>query len=363
MASDVGSDVEDFEATQGPRRRKKPITEEDEEAGAPSAAAATTATTKKKPKTGKNSADEDAGPAEDAEEDPGPARRGEEPPPSFVRPDHVLEHDATQPGQMYAKTMNVKDICSIITGCCSVHGVETVLLTFSPLGLEFYTRAAQFSAMIVSAFYSKANFCQYNVHQTIKHVVRKSELDDLKKRIAKDVDFLEITNSTEGFIAGGRRTYKTGGGCDFQIQMNSMDETLLPVVDMSTLNWNMQVRTASQHFSDNVAFFGDQDKFIQLALKPKLLEFSGIRDTGSKSKQINQTIISEFTGQYRALFQKKMLKTVTAARDINRALCISFNLTELQSNFPVHFQYELGQDHPQSHFSVYIGPSNADDCD
>ncbi len=350
MASDVGSDVEDFETSKQPQRRKKPIADEDDDQGG----AAVVEHVEKKAKTTEGN---------DGEDEPvlGEARRGEEPPPSFVRPDHVLVPDQKNPDKMYARTMNVKDICSIITGCCAVPGVEAVLLTFSPQGLEFYTKPAKISPVCVSAFYSKSNFCTYKVSQTVKHVVQKSQLDDLKKRIAKDVEFLEITEGTEGFVAGGRRTYKTGGGCDFEINLDSLDESLISVTDMSTLRWNLQVRTASQHFADNVNFFDDTVKWIQLSVKPKLLEFTGIRDTGTTSKKVNQMINSEFAGEYHALFNKKLLKGVTAARDIHKALCISFNITE--SDFPVHFMYEMGQDHPQSHFSVYIAPCNAEDRD
>lgn len=358
--SDVGSDVEDFETSKAPQKRKKVAADDDDDA----AGAAVVEHVEKKSKadlaTTAGATNEEGAEEEDGV---GEARRGEEPPPSFVRPDNVLDHEKKTDagGQMYTKTMNVKDICSIITGCCSVPGVEAVLLTFSPQGLEFYTKPAKISPVCVSAFYSKSNFCTYNVTDTVKHVVHKAELDDLKKRVAKDVEFLEITDGSDGFVVGGRRTYKTGSSCDFKINMTSMDETTLSVTDMSNLRWNLQVRTASQHFADNVAFFDDQVKWIQLAVKPKLLEFSGIRDTGSRSKQVNQMITSEFTGEYKALFNKKVLKGVTAARDINRALCISFNISE--NDFPVHFMYEMGQDQPQSHFSVYIAPCNAEDRD
>jgi hypothetical protein len=186
-------------------------------------------------------------------------------------------------------------------------------------------------------------------------------LDDLKKRISKDVEFLEITDEVTGFVAGGRRTYKKGGGCDFNISLTTMEEDLVEKsVNMAAaLQFKMQIRTASQHFSDNIAFFDDQIKFIELSVKPSLLEFKGIRDSGTTSKTINQVINDGFFGEYVALFSRKQLKCVTSARDINQALCISYN-TEKTNVGPVHFMYELDQAQPRSHFSVYMMPCASD---
>lgn len=234
-------------------------------------------------------------------------------------------------------------------------------MTFTPAGMEMYARP-NVSPAIVSAFYSKDNFREYKVDTSVRHVISKTELDDLKKKVSKDVEFLEISANADGYVIGGRRAYKIGGGCDFTIQLTAITpDTKIVVVDMSSMVWNLQVRTASQHFSDNVGFFDDSIEFVKLTVKPKLLEFKGIRDTGSTSKSINQVIQSQFSGEYKALFNKKMLKVVTAARDINRALCISFKIDESAADFPVHFMYEMGQEKPQSHFSVYIAPCSGDE--
>ena len=353
--SDVGSDAEDFETSASARRRKPPSDD----------AAESEAPLKKVRR--EDGPTEDgaaaAGAAHD-EDDPdlGEARYGEVPAPSFERPAHVLAapaSDGKSSLNMYVKTLNVKDICSIITGCCSLPGVEAIMITFTPAGMEFYTKPSRVSPLVVQAFYGKSNFTTYQVSSDISHVVPKGELDDMKKRIAKEVEFLEIKDGTDGFVAGGRRTYKKGGSCDFHINLSSMEDNTIAVVDMSTLKFNLQVRTASQHFADNVAFFDDQVKYIQLAVKPKLLEFKGLRDTGSISKSIDQIINDGFSGEFKAIFTKKNLKAVTSARDINQALCISFNLTEM--DFPIHFMYEMG--HDKSHFSVYIAALTADERD
>lgn len=353
--SDIGSDVEDFEKSEKSEtqsRRRKPTAEAD---GGTEAGTITEGTSKKLKIH--DMFDETTvvggGGGEGENDGVGEPRRGEEPVSSFERPDHVL-HCSEE--RMHVKTMNVKDICSIITGCCAMPGVEGVLVTFGLEGLEFYARPDRSAPLLAHAFYHKANFSKYQVTKKISRVVPKTELDDLKKRIAKDVEFLEISDGVDGFVAGGRRTYNTGGGCDFTINLSSMEESSVCIVDLSSVRWNMQVRTASKHFSDNISFFDEHVKWIELAVSSKLLAFNGLREAGTTSKSINQTISSDFQGQYKACFNRKNLKSVTSARDINRTLCISFNITTF--DFPIHFMYEMGQEQPQSHFSVYVAPSN-----
>lgn len=77
---------------------------------------------------------------------------------------------------------------------------------------------------------------------------------------------------------GGQRTYKCGGECTFEINLTSIEVVpAIEILDMSNMQWNWEIRTASQHFADNVAFFDDQIEFIQMAIRQERLEFEGVR--------------------------------------------------------------------------------------
>lgn len=346
--SDAGSDQEDFEASNNAGKKKRPTRDDEIEQA------------EKKPKTEAPTQEEaeEKGDGEDDAPNEGPTR-GEVPVVDYTPPDTVLDN-APKSKQIYAKTLNVKDICNILGGCCAIPNIAEVIMTFKPTGLELYARPAT-SPVIVNAFYSnsKENFREYKVETTVEHTISKAELEDLKKKVGKDVEFLEFQNNAEGFKIGGRRVYKTGGSCDFTVQLTSISPQT-KVVDMSSLVWNLQICTASQQFFDNVSFFDESIEFIKLTLQSKSLVFKGFRDTGSATKSVIQPIQSEVTGGYDALFNKKMLKAVTSARDINRALCISFKLDD-QTCMPVHFKYEMGKEAIQSHFSVYVAPMGGEE--
>lgn len=330
--SDVGSDVEDFEG----RRPGKRARAAEPQATAPQPVV-----------------------AEDEDEKAHEAARGEAPVPVSQRPPNVLEAAHLAAHKMFVKSLSVKEMCNIISGCCSVPNMEAVMLTFSPQGLEFYGKPAAKGPVIVQAFYHKNNFSEYRVVRQIQYLIPKYELEDLKKHISKDVEAIEFTTHSNGFVVAGRRKYKNGGACDFQINLSNLDGIEYSVSDMSELRWNLQVRTASMHFSQNVNFFDDSIKHIQLVIKEDKLEFYGYNSFGVKSRHINQMLSSKFQGEHKAIFNKKMLKSVVGARDINKTLCISFNVTE--QSFPVHFMYEMGQEQPQSHLSIYLLPMVADE--
>lgn len=74
---------------------------------------------------------------------------------------------------------------------CTVPDVPILLCTFR------YAKP-EGSPSIVTAFLSNTTFSEYNIKHAIDYTISKAELDDLKKRVAKDVEFLEIRATEEG---------------------------------------------------------------------------------------------------------------------------------------------------------------------
>ena len=329
IMSDVSDNEQDFE---NPKKRK---TDDDDEEPAAT-------------KRGKKK-DEPLGVGDDE------GNRGTLPEISFVRPSQALDAkdiDST----MYAKTQGVKDLCNVLTGCCAVPGIEYIRMTFTPDGMQLDAIPTD-SPTMVQAFFNKDSFSEFKVSKVTTHVLSKVTLDNLKKKVAKDVEFLEITTNGAGFTVAGFRTYKTGRKCRFSILLGAMEQDV-PRPDLSLYSWNWMIRTSSQQLTDNISFFDDSNEFIRMTIKPDLLEWEGVKSSGAVTISIDQEIESKLTDKYEVIFQKKYLKIVTAAKDTNRTVSVKFNMDE--NVVPIHFMYELDKFQPASHFSAYIAPCNAD---
>ena len=283
---------------------------------------------------------------------------------TFIQPQQAMAQDnEEEDDQLYAKTMNVKDFGNVLTGCCSVPGVDFVILTFDPQGMQLYAKPIE-SPSIVTAFFNKDMFTEYRVTKQTRRILDKTRLDSLKKKISKEVEFLEISSCTEysGYTFSGYRIYKTGGKCKFTVNIANIHNPI-GVVDLSDVDWAWHLRTSSQKFKDNVDFIDDSNEFIRMTIRSKSMEFQGIRDTGQIGETIDQEAESKIEDKlkFEALFYKKYLKIITSTKDLNRSVNISFNLDNPDTPaYPVHFSYELDQASPQSHFSAYLLPFTTD---
>jgi len=259
---------------------------------------------------------------------------------------------------LYVKTQNVKDFANVLGGCCSIPGVAHVIMTFAPSGMQLYAKPND-SPTAVTVFFSREMFTEYKVTKETRRMLDKARLDSLKKKINKEVEFLEIRSWTDtpGFTFSGYRCYKTGGKCQFTFNIADVVHSM-EIFDMSTFKWNWQIRTSSQKFKDNIDFIDDSNEFIRVCIQDSSLEFCGIRDNGQVGEIVNQEIENKFTEKFEALFQKKYLKIVTSSKDLNKSLTISFNLDDPSNPdvLPVHFCYELDQATIQSKFSCFIVP-------
>ena len=302
---------------------------------------------------------------EECEEKGGKKQKGEEkesergvhPKISFVRPEQILNQQDVDKN-LFAKTQSVRDFCAVLTGCCSIPNVDTILMCFTEEGMQIYAKP-QLGGSLATAFFSKETFKDYQVKQKTQHLLQKSTLENLKKQISKDVEFIEITANENGFLVAGRLSYKVGLKSDFKILLTAVmpkEGEQLAILDLSDLSLNWKITTSAQQLSDNIKFFDDTTEFVTMTITPNpgLLEWKGYRDSGLSTICINQEIESSITEKFEVMFYKKLLKIVTVAKDINRSINIHFNMDNQAS--PVHFMYELEKSHPVSHFSAVIIP-------
>ena len=259
---------------------------------------------------------------------------------------------------LYVKTQNVKDFGNVVGGCCSIPGIGHVIMSFAPSGMQLYAKPNE-SPTLVTVFFSPEMFTDYKVSKETTHMLEKPRLDSLKKKINKEVEFLEARawKDTPGFTFSGYRCYKTGGKCQFTFNISSVEHSM-EVLDMKQLKWNWQIRTSSQKFKDNIDFIDDSNEFIRMRIKDSSLEFCGIRDNGQVGEIVNQEIEEKLNDEYEALFQKRYLKIITSTKDLNKSLTIAFNLNDPDHPdvSPVHFSYELDHAANQSKFSCFIMP-------
>lgn len=268
---------------------------------------------------------------------------------------------------LYVKTMSVKDFAHVLTACCAIPNLENIVMVFDTKGMQIYAHPSE-SSCVVTAFFNREMFTEYRVAAYTHRVLDKNRVDSLKKKIGKNVEFLEISACEEcvGFTFSGNRVNKIGGSCLFSF--NIADEyNNLQIVDVASavdLMWHVSM--SSDTFKENVNFIDDSNVFIKLIIDPKVIQLQGIQETGYTGEKIDQSTESKVDNamKFEALFYKKHLKIVTSAKDLNRSLVVSFNLdsdTSVKSLPLVQFSYQLDQHDPQSHLSTYLLPFVADE--
>ena len=99
---------------------------------------------------------------------------------TFDRPESVPAQDAVST-ELNVKTQNVKDFGNILLGCCAVPGVEVVIMTLTPEGMQLYAKPNE-SPTAVTVFWNKKMFIEYNVPKEVRRVMEKSRLEFLKKK-------------------------------------------------------------------------------------------------------------------------------------------------------------------------------------
>jgi hypothetical protein len=196
-------------------------------------------------------------------------------------------------------------------------------------------------------------------------MVDLARIQSLKKRINKEIPFLEITSSKDptcpGFTFSGLKEYKTGGKAKFDFNIAEIVEDM-QITDFRGIKWQYLVQIDAQKFKDNVDFLDDNNEFIAITIHGKNIYFQGIRETGQKGEIISHELDnSDVPDKFEALFQKKQLKIVTHTRELNKMLNIAYNNDGII--WPVHFFYEMDQAQQRSVFSTILIPScgNKDD--
>lgn len=256
------------------------------------------------------------------------------------------------------KTMNVKDFCNVIVGFGNVPNLEHILFEFDPKGMTMYGKPVQ-SPVVVLSFWNVEMFQDYTCVKSVRKWVSKDRVENLRKKISKDVECITIeqliSEGVDGLTFTGSRLYKTGGTSEFSFNIFEWKNTMDAVEMNVTYNWH--VHTSSQKLNHNVDFIDDKSEFISLELKNNSLIFKGISDTGMVAEQIqHETDTPDMKTNFSALFHKRFLKIITSTQALHKTVVISFNPDEGDCIYPVLFSYSLDQASPQSHFSAYLLP-------
>jgi hypothetical protein len=258
--------------------------------------------------------------------------------------------------QLFAKTMNIKDFCCIISGLGNIPNLEHVLFQFTHKGMLIYAKPVTSPVMAIS-FWNPGMFQNYKCTGNISKWVSKCRLENLRKKISKDVQHLDISCISEGqpgLEFSGTRLVKTGGECKFSFNIFEWKVPLDPIkID---INYNWHVSTAAEKFKDNIEFIDDKSELISIRLNKSSFVFQGITDTGLVAEEISHKTDSCVQVNFNCLFYKRYLKIITAAQSLHKTLNISFFPDEEEETYPVLFSYELDQSSPKSHFSVYVLP-------
>lgn len=301
--------------------------------------------------------------AEEENKEDGPSKRRktssqeeEEDTVKIAEPSHfVAQTKATQSQEaLYVKTLNVSDFSVQLNSMCSLPNVESIFIKFDETGMTMYCHPKQ-SPTIAISFWNRNTFEKYECKGEIKKWVSKDRLASLKKKISKDVKFLEVTlnQDSPGFCFSGYRTYDQGDGGNFSHNVYEWMNTEKPMNIPCQYKWH--VTTSSKKFKDNVDFIDDKNEFIGLNIMDKKLTFRGLVGEGDVAEKIDHETFTSISKEFYVLFYKKYLKVVTSAHGLNKSMTISFS-DENQYVPPTLFTYALDKEQPQSHFSVYIVP-------
>lgn len=264
--------------------------------------------------------------------------------------------------ELNVKMLEVKDFCGILLGLSSIPNLDLVLFQFDQDGMMIYGKPQE-SSVVGLSFWNKSMFQEYTCGETVKKWVMKDRLDNMRKKISKDVEFLQITeidDANKGFKFSGYKGYKTGGPCEFSF--NIYEYTCnSEAFDMSEIKYKWHISTSSHKFKDNVDFMDDKSDFISFKLKNNVMSFEGISDLGLVTNRVSHEIETSedhivVNNDFKCLFYKRLLKIITSTQGLHKTVTISFDPDEEGSTTPILFHYALDQNSPQSHFSVYVLP-------
>lgn len=257
------------------------------------------------------------------------------------------------------RTSNVKAFCNVLFALHSIPNVERILMQFSPAGMVMYAKPRE-SPVIVNSFWNaEGMFDEYVCSGQVSKWIAKERLETLRKKIAKEVEELVITSleseSAAGYSISGECTYKSGGRCEFNINLFEWTCNDEPVQMDIVFNWH--VTTSSQQLKANIDFMDDKGEFISMKLDQKKITFSGIAECGLVGESITHDIDEVgLEVAFNALFYKRFMKIVTAAQGLHSSVTISFNPDTSSAVYPVQFLYQLDHSEQQSHFSAYLLP-------
>ncbi len=268
----------------------------------------------------------------------------------------------------YVKTLNVKDFINVITGCCSVPGADSIKITLDQAGMQLDCCNTGSTGAVVAAFFNPSYFLEFRVKTRHEFTVSKDRLEQLKKKISKEVAFLEIqlwlseNNSPMGLFFSGKREYKNGAKCsEFKFFISENTARVISWRTTPGMHYTTCIQIPSGSFKENINFLDDSNDFIAITLTADTLRFDGVQSCGIIGETIEQKLDNScsITTPYQALFQKRVLKVITSTGDLSKTLNISVN-TDSTEVVPVLFSYDLDQLNPKSHFSCYTMPITQD---
>lgn len=258
------------------------------------------------------------------------------------------------------RTLNVKQFVQVLTGLCEVPGVKYIHMELNPEGMSLYA-APPDSPSFVKVFLNKATFVNYNVPSSVRRLFDADRIDKCLKKRLKDIAVLTISvaKGFEGFTFSGKKQYKNGGDCDFEIHLQDLDEPGHGVIDHTSFSLPWTVTTSSEKFHDNVDFMDNANEFVQIIISKSSIIFNGVKSTGEISEKITQDVETNMLREdFSFILTKDYLKIVSSTSDINKSLRISFKMDDADSYLasPILFSYEIDQHFPPSHFSTYLCP-------
>lgn len=260
-----------------------------------------------------------------------------------------------------AKTLNVKDFCTVVESMAKIPNLEHVYIEFDKTGMTIYAKPPS-SPVLTHTFWSESMFSVLMCTSPVKKWVSKKRLDMIRKKLGKDIQHITFTEMENGagFQISGEKQSKTGGMSDFYFNIAEWTCTVQPF--QLNIEYNWHVTTSSEKFKENMDFMDETCEIISINLHGQQFTFDGIDGTGQTVASIGHKTDS-FNNQLKfdALIYFKYLKIVSSAHSLHKSLNISFLKDKDDDVFPVLFSFTLDQTPPGSHFSVYILPLAEDE--
>ena len=222
--------------------------------------------------------------------------------------------------------------------------------------MQLYSQAAGGPGVAMS-FWNKKMFDEYRCPNTIEMWLEKGRIDTLRKKIAKNVGSIKITELTMDAVAGlcfsGSRTYDQGGQSTFSFNAFNHDAGM-SVADFGMIRHDWHVTTSSQKFKGNVEFIGEDSEFVSFTIDKDTIIFEGVNEFAVVTESISHSVENSTRVKLSSMLFKRYLKVVSSAFDLHKSLTISFSSDN--KNAPLLFSYDLDHEVPKSHFSVYLVP-------